>query len=190
MKINFLKIGKGIYYFILGCIALVAVLLVISVFPITGNFKIMVVQSGSMEPAIHTGSIVLVKPAGDYKIGDVITFGPNTKEKAPTTHRIADMKVDGGQPKYITRGDANNANDSGEVDKKEVIGKVLFSVPYAGYAIDFAKKPWGFMLIIVIPAVIIIYDEVRNIWSEAKNLLNEKKAKKIKVNAEEQKGKN
>lgn len=162
------KIFKFIYYLIIVLISVVALLLIISILPLTGNFKVLAVLSGSMEPTIHTGSVVLVKPAGDYKIGEIITFGPYTKTKAPTTHRIYEIKVVEGNPVYITKGDANNAPDQREIQKKDVLGKVLLSVPFAGYALNFAKKPVGFMLIIIIPAAAIIFDEVRKIYAEIK----------------------
>jgi len=168
------KVLKTIYYVFLGAIALIALLLVVSAFPITGNIKVLTVLSGSMQPAIKTGSVILVKPASDYKIGDIITFGPMSKTKPPTTHRIADIKVVNGQPVYITKGDANNAPDTREIQKKDVIGKVLFDAPYVGFAVDVAKKPFGFMLIIVVPAVIIIYDEIRKIAGEIKKRKEEK----------------
>jgi len=163
-----MKIFKVIYSIFVAFIVVVAVLLIVSVLPITGNYKIMVVQSGSMAPAIKMGSIVAVKPADDYKIGDVITFGPYTRTKAPTSHRIYDIKVIDGQPVYITKGDANNAPDAREITKRDVLGKVLFSVPYVGFAVDFAKKPIGFALIIIVPAAIIIGDEIKKIYEEVK----------------------
>lgn len=163
-----LKTFKIIYYVVIGFIVLVALLLIVSTFPITGNYKIMTVISGSMEPAIKMGSVVVVKPASDYKIGDIITFGPATKTKAPTTHRIYDIKVADGNPVYITKGDANNSPDTKEIQKKDVIGKVLFDVPYVGYAVDFAKKPIGFSLIIIVPAALIIGDEIKKIIYEVK----------------------
>ena len=163
-----MKILKIIYSIFVAFIVVVALLLIVSVLPITGNYKIMIVQSGSMEPAIKQGSVVIVKPASDYKIGDVITFGPYSKTKAPTSHRIYDIKVVDGQPVYITKGDANNAPDPREIQKKDVVGKVLFDVPFVGYAVAFAKKPMGFALIIIIPAAIIILDEIKNIYGEIK----------------------
>ena len=153
---------------------MIALLLVFSIFPITGNYKVLIVQSGSMAPAIKTGSVVIVKPVSDYKIGDVITFGQATKTKAPTSHRIYDIKVVDGQPVYITKGDANNAPDAKEISKSEIIGKVLFDVPYAGYAVDAAKKPLGFALIIVVPAAIIIFDEGKKIIGEIKKMRKNK----------------
>lgn len=172
---DFMKYFKIIYYIILGCLALTAILLIISVFPITGNIKFMTVLSGSMEPAIHTGSVVITKPVTDYKIEDIITFGPVTKTQTPTTHRINDIKVQGGEPIYITKGDANESPDTREIVRNDIIGKVLFSVPFVGYAVDFAKQPIGFILIIVIPAVIIIYDEIKKMWKEIMKLKNKKK---------------
>jgi len=163
-----MKLLKTIYYIFIGFIAVVAILLIFSAFPIPGNFKVMTVLSGSMEPAIKTGSVVIVKPADDYKIGDIITFGPYAKTKAPTTHRIYDIKVTEGRVSYITKGDANNAPDTKEVLKRNIIGKVLFSIPYIGYAVETARKPLGFMVLIIIPAVIIIYDEARKIYEEIK----------------------
>lgn len=163
------QLFKTIYYVFLGAIAVIAVLLVVSVLPITGNYKVLTVLSGSMEPAIKTGSVVVVKPSQDYKIGDIITFGEMSKTKTPTSHRIHDIKVVDGQPVYITKGDANNAPDQREITGKEIIGKVLFSVPYVGFAVDVAKKPFGFMLIIIVPAVVIIYDEIRKIIKEIKS---------------------
>lgn len=157
---------KIIYYIILGAIIFVALLLIISVFPITGNIKTMEVLSGSMEPAIHTGSVIVVKPVSAYKVGDVISFGPNTKTQVSTTHRIAEMKVVSGEMVYKTKGDANNSEDTKEVFAKDIIGKVYFSIPYLGFIIDFVKKPIGLMLVIVIPAVIIVYDEIQKIIRE------------------------
>ena len=163
-----MKIFKIIYSIFVAFIVMVALLLIFSILPITGNYKIMTVISGSMQPAIKQGSVVMVKPVSDYKIGDVITFGPYSKTKAPTTHRIYDIKVEGGAPVYITKGDVNNAPDARELQKKDILGKVLFSVPYVGYAVDFAKKPMGFALIIIVPAAIIIFDEIKKIIGEIK----------------------
>ena len=159
---------KIIYYIVIAFIAAIAILLIISALPITGNFKVMTVLSGSMEPAIKTGSVVVVKPVDSYKIEDIITFTNPKKPVESVTHRIYDMKVIEGRISYITKGDANNAPDQREVSEREVVGKVLFSIPYLGYAVDFAQKPLGFAFIILIPAVIIIGDEIRKIYGEIK----------------------
>ena len=172
-----MNLFKTIYYIFVALIVMIACLLIFSAFPIPGNFKVMTVLSGSMEPALHTGSIVVVKPAEHYDIGDIITFGPAAKTKTPTTHRIHDIQVIEGKASYITKGDANNTPDAKEVLERDILGKVLFSVPFVGYAVDAAQKPIGFMLIIVVPAVFIIFDELKKVKDEIVKLRNKKKDK-------------
>jgi len=121
-----MKIVKFFLNVVYGFFLAVAVMLAASMLPVPGNYRVLSVLSGSMEPAIHTGSVVIVAPAADYKIGEVITFGEISKTKTPTTHRISDMKIVDGKPVYITKGDANNAPDNKEVAFGEVKGKVLF----------------------------------------------------------------
>ncbi len=115
----------------------------------------------------------MVKPTTNYEVGDIITFGPNTKTQIPTTHRITEIRVQEGQTIYKTRGDANNAEDMKEVLAKDIIGKVYFSVPYAGYIVEFVRKPIGLILVIVLPSIFIVYDEVRKIMKEIKRIKKE-----------------
>ena len=165
-----MKVFKIISYIFFVLVALIVLLLAVSVLPITGNIKFLIVQSGSMEPTIKTGSVVLVKPKDTYNLGDIITFGTISKTQAPTTHRIIEIKDN----KYITKGDANNGPDLREIKKTEVIGKMIVSIPYIGYAVSAAKRPIGFFLIIIIPVLLIVYDEVNKIRKEMKKMKNEK----------------
>ncbi len=160
---------KYLYYIIIAFIAFVGLILIFSVFPVA-KYKVMVVQSGSMEPAIKTGSIVIVSQEKDYKKGDVISFKDIAKPKDSITHRIYDLEVIGGKIYYITKGDANNAPDLRRVTQKDIIGKVIVNVPYIGYAVAFARKPIGFMLLLIIPAVLIIFDQMKRIVQEARKI--------------------
>ena len=169
------KIGYWLFFIFLVAIA---GMLLFSMFPIKNNFQIKVVQSGSMEPEIHTGSIVIIKPEASYAVGDVITYGEDTKRSAPTTHRILNSRVLEGKTYFTTKGDANEDPDMGEITQDKIIGKVLFDVPYLGFIIDFAKKPLGFAIIIGLPALMVIYDEGAKIFAEMKKL----KAKKLAKN--------
>src|SRR3989344_7094007 len=101
-------------------VAVIAILLIISSFPITGNYKLFIVQSGSMEPEILTGSVVVVKPSSSYKIGDIITFGPVPKGKLPTTHRIVESRTENNLTFYSTKGDANISKDAKEALSKDI----------------------------------------------------------------------
>ena len=113
---------------------------------------------------------ILPIPESSYKVGDIITFGKDTKTEVPTTHRIIGDKVIDGVLIYTTKGDANEDKDTKEVRKDEIIGKTIFSVPYLGYIMDFAKKPLGFILLVGLPALYIVYDEVAKIVAEVKKL--------------------
>ena len=162
------KIIQKLFTTIITVVIIAVVLLIIvSFIPIPGNYKLLIVQSGSMEPAIKTGSVVVVKPQKDYKPQDVITFKGAGKDTT-VTHRIVDVEVISGQAQYITQGDANNAEDTSKVSENKVMGKVLTSIPFAGYILAFAKEPLGFILLVIVPCAIIIFEEVRKIIIEIK----------------------
>ena len=172
-------IGYFIFWAIVVCVAIVVLA---SILPIPGKLEIKIVQSGSMEPSIKVGALAIIKPESSYKVGDIITFGKDTKTDVPTTHRIVADRVENGMPVYTTKGDANEDNDTKEVRKNEIIGKTIFSVPYVGYIVDFAKQPLGFAIFIGLPALYIAYDEVAKIVREVKKI---RKKKEVENNIEE-----
>jgi len=155
-------------------ITVLALLLVISILPIPGNIETKIVLSGSMEPEIRTGSVVVIKKIDTYEIGDIVTFGEDTKENVPTTHRIIEARLQDGKPVYATKGDANEDVDTREVRAEDVIGKVFLDIPFFGYALAFAKKPMGFTLLIIIPALIIMFDEGKKIYLEIRRMKKKK----------------
>lgn len=173
------KIG---YFTVIGAIIAILVLLLFTLFPIKGNYQIKIVQSGSMEPDIRIGSIVVIKPSASYAVGDIVTFGKDTKKNVPTTHRIFSSRVVDGVLLFTTKGDANKSPDTTEIRQDEIHGKVLFDIPFLGYIIDLARKPLGFVIFIVIPAMIIIYDEAVKIFQELT------KIKKSRLSTEQEGG--
>lgn len=148
----------------------IAGLLLGSMLPIPGNIEVKIVKSGSMEPTIPTGSLIVVKPAASYAVGDIVTFGPDTKADIPTTHRIVEVQEESGQRLFITKGDANEEQDPQPVRGSEIIGAVKFSAPYVGYVIAFAREPLGFALLVVVPAALVILEEVIVIYKEARKM--------------------
>ena len=164
-------------------IVTIALLLLTSLVPIPGNFKVKVVKSGSMEPLIPTGGIVVIRPEITYEVGDVITFGKDTKTQIPTTHRIVATDGEGHLRTFATKGDANEEADPVSTRFSDISGKVVFSLPYLGYILDFAKKPLGFALLVGVPALMIIVDEIGKIIKEIKLI---KRKKQEFLNAEQQ----
>ena len=83
------------------------------------QIKPAVVISGSMESAIHIGSLVLIeKNKTEPAIGDIIAF---EKGGAFITHRVAEIKDEG----YITKGDANSIDDIERLDPEDIRGVVV-----------------------------------------------------------------
>ena len=173
------KIGKIIYNLIFFGLVIIAGLVAISTLKIPGNYKLFTVLSGSMEPSIKVGSIVIVKPEAKYFKGDVITVTDSANSKSPVTHRIFSVEQATGGAVYQTKGDANNAPDNEKRNIKNVLGKVLLSVPYIGYPVSYAKTRDGLIFLVIIPITIIIYSELLSIKSEAAGLLKERKTRKL-----------
>lgn len=148
------KISTFIYYFsIIACIVLVLNTLSArseAAYKLIG-FRSYTVLSGSMEPEFYPGDLVVSihKNKVNIKEGDIITFRDNDEI---VTHRIIDKTQEG----YITKGDNNNAVDSFAVSNDNIIGKVLFNIPNAGYIIQFLAKPMVIAIELMLGAIIIL----------------------------------
>lgn len=145
--------------------------------------KFYVVQSGSMEPSLKVGSIVISLTKSSYTQGDIITFYKDGDRSSLVTHRIEFKLFPSGansDPVYLTSGDSNEEVDQWQVLNKDVEGKVLLSIPYLGYLVDFAKKPQGLILFVIIPATIIVYEEIKKVLKELCKLIK-KVSEEIKI---------
>ena len=134
------------------------------------------VYTGSMEPAIPVGGIVVIKPVNPdtLKVGEIICFKIESESSTTVTHRIFNITDKG----FITKGDANEDPDQWIVKKENVIGKVIAVIPLIGYVGYFVRTPIGFILLIIIPASAIIIMEIRNIAKELKKNKNKNKPAK------------
>lgn len=109
----------GVLGAIIGLIAL----------PVILGYKPYIVQSGSMEPVIHTGSLAYINTKDtDITTGDIITY--QIDENKLVTHRVDSLSDDGG---FITKGDANDAVDMNTVYQDQIVGTYKFSIDKAGY---------------------------------------------------------
>lgn len=159
------KLLKLIFQLIIGVILILGIgFITVSQFSDHKIIKPYVVQSGSMEPALKLGGVVFSVPQNSYNPGDIITFAKDGNKENLVTHRVNfKLYPDGvnSDPVYKTSGDANEEFDRWEVKQYDIVGKVVFSIPYVGYAVDFAKRPYGFLLFVIVPATIIIYEELK-----------------------------
>lgn len=127
-----------------GLLLIVVILLCVPLtIPRLFGCQIYTVVSGSMEPAIPTGSIVYVKSveASEIDKDEVIAFYSDSDTGAIITHRVVKNQVVSGQ--FITKGDANEKEDVTPVDYDRLIGKVVFSMPILGSILASIAEPTG-----------------------------------------------
>ena len=151
-------------------ITLLAIYIISSNFNIFNGYQPFLVQSGSMEPSIMTGDVVVIQSQGTYFINDVISFHTSSSDNSQSrivTHRI--VAVDQGKiNKYSTKGDANRTGDEDIISDQQIIGKVVLVIPKLGYFVAFSKSPRGLIFLMIIPAFILVLDELIKIKKNAK----------------------
>lgn len=124
---------------------LLVVLLLGNLLLFAGGIRPFAVVSGSMEPAIKTGSISWVDTRASpdkMKQGDILAFTGNNQNWV--IHRIAEKKEEG----FVTKGDANEKCDASLVEREQVKGKVVFSIPFLGYLLPGSSIPAVFAFFI------------------------------------------
>lgn len=92
-----------------------------------------IVLSGSMEPALHTGGVAFVDHVPPERIGtgDVLTFTrPGSQQQV--THRVVEVLASSDGPRFRTKGDANDIEDAWVVTSGQVVGQVRFALPHLG----------------------------------------------------------
>ena len=177
-----MKTKKIIKIVLIVSIATIATIFLLFYRPVSlaGDTRYEPVYTGSMEPAIPVGSVVVIKPVDPetLKIGDIICF--TLTEPTSITHRIINITDEG----FITKGDANEDPDHWIVKKENVIGKAILTVPFIGYLGYFVRTPIGFILLILLPASVIIIMEIRNIAKELKKQKQEQTSKEPRKNGD------
>ena len=140
------------------CAVAVAIVLALSIGPRFFAYETFIVRSGSMEPSIGTGALVVVQPVDPRQIvvGDVITYRRPEDPDTTITHRVVDVRpaTSGATaPVFRTRGDANSAVDPWEVQLQGVAWRVSYSVPGAGFLFAFTQQPLGRALFLILPGL-------------------------------------
>jgi len=103
----------------------------------------LVVLSGSMEPAIEPGDIVLVEdvPIEEIEPGDVVTFQSHPGSETTYTHRVVDVTTDKRGTVLTTKGDANEQLDPMQTDADMLVGRVDHTIPKLGKLVAALQGP-------------------------------------------------
>ena len=125
------------------------------------GLKTYVIISGSMEPNINIGDLVVVqKTKGELKEGDIISY---RKGHSVITHRISQKtENEEGEIIYKTKGDNNNTEDSEEIRKEEIEGKVIKVIPKIGNVTLVLKNKVVATVVVIILSIYIIKNYKKN----------------------------
>ena len=157
---------------LLEAVTLVALVLVVAAFAVfavpqaVGAEHSYVVLSGSMQPAMEPGDVILVDAVDidDIRVGDVVSFRDETG--TVTTHRVADVFVGEDGRHLWTKGDDNEERDPGVVTEAALVGRVmtvgdtLVVIPYIGLVVEAAGSDLGAYLLLFVPLTLLVLNEV------------------------------
>ena len=110
------------------------------------GFRIYKIATGSMEPFLKINDVIIIKTNYNYKVNDVVTYKKNNEY---ITHRI--VVINGNE--IITKGDANNVNDS-PITKKDIIGKLIYKFTILKFINYLFEKPFTWILLFIIGIII------------------------------------
>jgi signal peptidase len=139
------------------------------------------VASGSMTPTFDTGDMIIDKTvstsaAEHLHKGQIITFettptagGIAVNSSLVITHRIyavvAGPVVAGVHTvEYRTKGDANKTPDLALVPPSAIQGVYQERIPFGGYVLSSLHQPITFVILIMIPVVFLVEEEIRRRW--------------------------
>lgn len=162
----------SVLIFLFGLVVFVSVLnATAGKVPSVFGFSVLQVSTGSMEPEIETGSVIVVKRTDieSLKKGDVISFYSTDKniDGKVNTHRIEKIEYTVGttrEPIFTTKGDANALVDNEKVYSANVIGKVVYDLgTVSGSFISVFQNPNVIFFVIVLPLIFITFGEAINL---------------------------
>ena len=138
-------------------IILLAVVIAFTIFVrITGNtptlfgYSILRVSTGSMEPELMVGDVILTKEVDDVNslaVGDVITYKGTIGEYADMliTHQIVKAPYEENGTTYVvTKGIANDIEDQ-PVPADRITSKLVCKIPFLDALYSFFLTPWGLL---------------------------------------------
>ena len=138
-------------------------------------FSIYTIVSGSMEPTINVYDVIInlkVNNEDDIKVNDVITFisTSDISNGKTVTHRVIGIKeMDDGSKCFVTRGDNNTTEDPSCATYQNIIGRVSAVIPGLGRIQFFLGSKFGWLLIVVLPALYIIIKDLIKLFKMSRS---------------------
>lgn len=152
-------LSYALFAILIGALLLVATATV----PMLFGYHNYIVNGSSMGASLPRGSVAVSKPTSPYalEIGDIIAQR-SSPDSTPVLHRIVDISVEDGQRLFVTQGDVNRTPDPEPVIFQGLGDRVVYSVPYAGYILNFAGSGLGRPVLIGIPLILLAVNILRD----------------------------
>ncbi len=119
---------------------------------IGGSTRYVVTHGISMKPLLHTGDLVLVRPADDYKVGQVVAYH-STLLHTVVLHRI--IRIEGSH--YVFKGDNNDFIDPTRPTRSLLIGRMWLLIPNGGVLMTWLHTPWVAALLLGGVAALVLF---------------------------------
>lgn len=126
--------------------------LIVIVVPMATGSQTYTVLTSSMAPKYAPGTFLVVKPAAfdTLRVGDVVTYQIESGKPAVISHRITAVgSTQTGERVFTTKGDNNSLEDAALVQEVQIKGKLLYAVPYVGFAAHSVGEQRGKLLPII-----------------------------------------
>lgn len=133
--------------------------------PSLGGVFPLVVLTDSMYPEIQSGDLIIghTEEPENIKIGDVICFfDPAGNGTSVVTHKVVEITEKDGELAWVTRGIANNANDTMPVPADKLVGVYQNRIPGLGNVVMFMQSPAGLIICVGCPVLLLVgFDVLR-----------------------------
>jgi signal peptidase I len=139
--------------------------------PLAFDARPLAVLSGSMEPALGTGDVSVVRSIAplDARPGDIVTFRDPSDPERLITHRVRAMRAQGDKVVFVTRGDANNVSERWRVPASGEIGRVVYRIPELGWALMYARSKGLLVVLLGAALALLLVLELMAIWRPEKD---------------------
>ncbi|MFN7150340.1 MAG: signal peptidase I [Microthrixaceae bacterium] len=157
--------GRRTRGFAVGVLASVVLLASLGLL-MSGRVALLSVPTGSMEPAIPTGSLlVAVKgDASSVEVGDVLVFGSPVDDRL-IVHRVSAVEDRRGVPLLTTKGDANPSVDPWEIRLDDTsVHHVAGHLPGVGALFARLHEPMERVALLVFGGLLVLGSGLRRIW--------------------------
>ena len=106
-----------------------------------------VVLSGSMEPALSVGDLLLLKQEESYQPGQIVVYQSGS---IAVVHRLTAIDAD----TAVTQGDANDSPDA-PIPVAAIKGRVAMAIPGVGHLVWALKTPAGIAVTLAAAVVLL-----------------------------------